>query len=631
MADIITNTLQIGSNNLILQDAGARQDIATNTQDISDLKDGLSDVETALKKGHGINFVNLDEAVTGKLTSTGTVDASVTTYGTTGWIDVSDYVGKTLYIGRRVDSTNGVGTRTAPYLCTYDSQKNLVNYTSAWPSSVAITSGIAYVRYSLSASYFSKTDISRTGAFIDGLPQTFEDYTESFAIVDDVDAAKTIAEKLESKFEQSGCPDLEIGGISGGNPSTSDKYVRTKDFVKVSKGDVLTLSPTEFGVVGGAIYLYDAPFVSNYKSSVTIPTTNANTKFSYTFSNDGYFKVRMAKSDYPSIPESDLAKFEAITSFSHYYGYSDFSPFAKTEFELPLDYDSLAAAMDGKVCLAIQTDTHMSLFDNYTTAGQKYGASDFVTFRRVLASIEKLGVDAFANLGDIVRGYEFDMPYETRESLDTILDYYSDYISSPKLYVVGNHEDGDVYYYNLTYNDKQSVYDVLYPNEQFNRVTKRGIINKGLQNYYYVDISGIRVICLYQKDYDYSTEIPHTESFKIGTSQLEWLESTALDTDLPVLVITHAPLIPSLFSTSGTGFAEALGHIENFRTNGGKVIGVMTGHTHVQNSDTVNGITHVVFKNGSSFFELVTIDLEEQKVICSAVNNSQLTNIEYTF
>ena len=46
MADIVTNTLQIGSNNLILQDAGARQDIATNTQDISDLKDGLTAVES---------------------------------------------------------------------------------------------------------------------------------------------------------------------------------------------------------------------------------------------------------------------------------------------------------------------------------------------------------------------------------------------------------------------------------------------------------------------------------------------------------------------------------------------------------------------------------------------------------
>ena len=46
MADIVTNTLQIGSNNLILQDAGARQNIATNTQDISDLKDGLTAVES---------------------------------------------------------------------------------------------------------------------------------------------------------------------------------------------------------------------------------------------------------------------------------------------------------------------------------------------------------------------------------------------------------------------------------------------------------------------------------------------------------------------------------------------------------------------------------------------------------
>lgn len=45
MADIVTNTLQIGSNNLILQDAGARQNIATNTQDISDLKDGLDDLK----------------------------------------------------------------------------------------------------------------------------------------------------------------------------------------------------------------------------------------------------------------------------------------------------------------------------------------------------------------------------------------------------------------------------------------------------------------------------------------------------------------------------------------------------------------------------------------------------------
>ena len=45
MAQIETNTLRIGSNDLILQDAGARQDIATNTQDISDLKDGFDDLK----------------------------------------------------------------------------------------------------------------------------------------------------------------------------------------------------------------------------------------------------------------------------------------------------------------------------------------------------------------------------------------------------------------------------------------------------------------------------------------------------------------------------------------------------------------------------------------------------------
>lgn len=42
MADITTNTLKIGDNNLVLRDADAQAKVAVNTQDISGLKDGLS-------------------------------------------------------------------------------------------------------------------------------------------------------------------------------------------------------------------------------------------------------------------------------------------------------------------------------------------------------------------------------------------------------------------------------------------------------------------------------------------------------------------------------------------------------------------------------------------------------------
>lgn len=38
MADIVTNTLQIGSNNLVLRDADAQAKLTTNTQNITQLQ-----------------------------------------------------------------------------------------------------------------------------------------------------------------------------------------------------------------------------------------------------------------------------------------------------------------------------------------------------------------------------------------------------------------------------------------------------------------------------------------------------------------------------------------------------------------------------------------------------------------
>lgn len=44
MADITTNTLKIGSNNLVLRDADAQAKVAVNTQDITSLKEDYSDI-----------------------------------------------------------------------------------------------------------------------------------------------------------------------------------------------------------------------------------------------------------------------------------------------------------------------------------------------------------------------------------------------------------------------------------------------------------------------------------------------------------------------------------------------------------------------------------------------------------
>ena len=199
------------------------------------------------------------------------------------------------------------------------------------------------------------------------------------------------------------------------------------------------------------------------------------------------------------------------------------------------------------------------------------------------------------------------------------------------MFVVGNHDDGNLFYRNSTYNDKPSVSNVLYPDEQFNRITKYGENNGYTHNYYFSDISGIRVIVLYQRDVDYSTAVPQIEEFAIGADQLSWLENTALDTSLPVLVLTHAPLISSLFATGGTGFSDVLSKLVAFKNGGGDVIAVLSGHTHEQASEKVDGINHVVFKNGYAFFEKVSIDLVNKAITCDAINNNNLTSLSLTY
>ena len=85
---------------------------------------------------------------------------------------------------------------------------------------------------------------------------------------------------------------------------------------------------------------------------------------------------------------------------------------------------------------------------------------------------------------------------------------------------------------------------------------------------------------------------------------------------------TIVPLIADLFATGGQGFADAVQILKTFKSNGGTIIAVLSGHTHQQSSATTDGINHIVFKNGYMFFELVSVDLENKIVTCKSVNAS---------
>lgn len=422
---------------------------------------------------------------------------------------------------------------------------------------------------------------------------------------------------------------LEIGGMNAGIPSTGVKnYVRPADFVKANKGDILTIVPS-FTWASVAVYLYSANTTGSYLGQADFPTAlYSGRNYSYVFEDDCYFKIRAANANYSVLTDSDVKAFEDCTEFTHYFNYADFELY-KAASPIALDYDDIASAM-GDFNIAIQTDTHMSKYTCFGTGDTSYSKSDFGAFKSALLSIQKIGFDCYANLGDIVRGYPADTDWEMRETFDTIATEYDD-LETNKFFVIGNHDDGCAYYYSTAYNDKRSIYNVLYPSEQFNRITKYGKNQGGILNYYFADINNaVRIITLYQRDFDYSTTVPQIESFAIGSTQLDWFANTALNTDLPVIVLTHASLVTELYANGGTGFADAATAIQNFKQNGGTVIAVLSGHKHEQASATVNGINHIVFANGYTWFEKVSVDFANRQIKCTAINKT-LDEITMTY
>ena len=411
--------------------------------------------------------------------------------------------------------------------------------------------------------------------------------------------------------------DVEVGSMSAGTPFPSTAYVRSRDFVFANKGDVFTVSPVGFGLYYGVIYLYTTDNAQGYTSSVTIPTVTTGKTWSYIFTQDCFFKFRGSNASGGAyITPADLVNFNKTFHIDHMYSADELIDKIKP---FDIDYDTINTSIQGNFNLAIQTDTHMSKFVGYTTA--QYDADNFDELWSVVKTVNNLHIDVFANLGDFIRGYQCDPDYESRANADTMLDAYKE-IKTYKAFVIGNHDDGNLFYHDSTYNDKQSIQQVMFPSEQFNRYTKFGLNNKGVSNYYYEDINGVRIITLYQRDFDYSDGIPGIESFKIGTQQISWLTNTALNTNLPVIILTHAPLLSTLYATSRVGFDDVLSALTTFISNGGTVIAVLSGHTHAQNTAKVNGINHVVFKNGYKQFELVSVDLVNRTISCKAYNGS---------
>ena len=260
---------------------------------------------------------------------------------------------------------------------------------------------------------------------------------------------------------------------------------------------------------------------------------------------------------------------------------------------------TIQTAQGTRFTFAIQTDTHYYI---------GYGASSAYNLKLLTNSI---GFDFVANLGDVSRGYAdeiIDSPANMRAAMTDIMRRYVTGISCPLMIAMGNHESNSMWanaFGGETFTNDELWGRLFRPSFNTN---PKAVIQTG-KMYYYTDFNDIRVIIL-------NTQDGTNQGFGIGAEQLAWFRSTALNTDKWVLVMSHVPLINgwSVSSNYVSSYADIVDALVAYKANGGKVIACMSGHTHTKESQTVNSILFVTFRNGADYAETVMIDLEAKTI-----------------
>lgn len=99
---------------------------------------------------------------------------------------------------------------------------------------------------------------------------------------------------------------LEQGGIYAGRTAPSDNYVRTSEYLLLSKGDFIHFDHFTGGTLNFAVYYYTEQKEDTYFASggnVLIPV---NSYYSYEIEHDGYVKMRIERGSQTALSPSDL-------------------------------------------------------------------------------------------------------------------------------------------------------------------------------------------------------------------------------------------------------------------------------------------------------------------------------------
>lgn len=292
------------------------------------------------------------------------------------------------------------------------------------------------------------------------------------------------------------------------------------------------------------------------------------------------------------------------------------------------DLSALQEFQGNKFTIGIQTDTHYRPAEH----GTDYGTP-------LKNMTKQLYFDFIINMGDLPRGWGADTIPQIKSWSTELMRRYTSYVESPVLIAVGNHDNNS--YYALEHNKTMS--EVMSENDLYSleiggvKSTTNIIEPNNRSFYYYKDFPECRVIVLNTNDYPYlevSDYDVHGNHHTISEAQINWFANTALNTDKPVLVISHAPLTTAIrpeefvapeedkaysYATIPYRADRILEELKSFADNGGIVIACFCGHTHRQLLATVNGVKHICFANGGKYAEIVFIDFDNRTITTKVV------------
>ena len=249
------------------------------------------------------------------------------------------------------------------------------------------------------------------------------------------------------------------------------------------------------------------------------------------------------------------------------------------------------AVGNADLTLVILTDLHYD-------PGKEEPSTLRPTFRAVSSIMDELKkrgkqIDAVWNLGDFINGHHTNKA-EAKAQIQTVLSVQGA-VSENAHNIMGNHDNN----IQATWNDpSQPETEILTPEELNELLENKNTVQTEIHNServtdYYVDFDTIRVICL---SADYTTFLPETT---------EWFQTTALDTEKEVMILSHIPTRPEWgFKNDVVGGEAIEAVIRAFIDRGGRVIAYIHGHDHGDMIRKADGWTSVAI--GCARFQVPT-------------------------